>query len=144
MLTGVCWTELLLTNYAALHDVFKITEIVSFYFGHAMVYIHCDHSAHMCWRVRDFASNQISSQRLSIFFVFTEENKCHPSPCKNGGTCTETEEGFECSCKEGFKGKICEGKILFTLTTRVFQSRKSVNTNPLKLVKSRFLFVGNS
>ena len=50
------------------------------------------------------------------FFIVLEENKCHPSPCKNGGTCTETEEGFECSCKEGFKGKICEGKkqIFFT------------------------------
>lgn len=45
-----------------------------------------------------------------IFFI--EENKCHPSPCKNGGTCTETEEGYECSCKEGYKGKICEGIII--------------------------------
>lgn len=38
-----------------------------------------------------------------------EENKCHPSPCKNSGICTETEDGFDCSCKEGYKGKLCEG-----------------------------------
>lgn len=51
--------------------------------------------------------------RLKFKFYCLEENKCHPSPCKNGGTCTETEEGYECSCKEGYKGKICEGMDIY-------------------------------
>ena len=45
----------------------------------------------------------------------TEQNKCHPNPCRNGGTCTGINEGegFECTCREGFKGKNCEGNLIF-------------------------------
>ena len=47
-----------------------------------------------------------------FLFVLIEQNKCHPNPCRNGGTCTGINEGegFECTCREGFKGKNCEGE----------------------------------
>lgn len=47
------------------------------------------------------------------FPIHTEQNKCHPNPCRNGGTCTgiNEAEGFECTCREGFKGKNCEGNM---------------------------------
>ena len=53
-----------------------------------------------------------TNPRNQQFTCFTEQNKCHPNPCRNGGSCTGTmeAEGFECTCREGFKGKNCEGK----------------------------------
>lgn len=52
---------------------------------------------------------------FKTFPIHTEQNKCHPNPCRNGGTCTGINEGegFECTCREGFKGKNCEGSQLF-------------------------------
>lgn len=49
------------------------------------------------------------------FPTHAEQNKCHPNPCRNGGTCTGINEGegFECTCREGFKGKNCEGNQKF-------------------------------
>eukprot|EP00057_Strongylocentrotus_purpuratus_P009611 XP_011664085.1 PREDICTED: brevican core protein-like [Strongylocentrotus purpuratus] len=32
---------------------------------------------------------------------------CLSSPCQNGGTCTETLDGFECTCASGYHGPIC-------------------------------------
>lgn len=48
-----------------------------------------------------------------MFVLNTEQNKCHPNPCRNGGTCTGINEGegFECTCREGYKGKNCEGML---------------------------------
>ena len=39
----------------------------------------------------------------------TEISRCHPNPCHNGATCTETEDGFDCQCVMGYKGKNCQG-----------------------------------
>lgn len=36
---------------------------------------------------------------------------CHPcesTPCGKGGICSETDMGFECTCKVGFSGKKCD------------------------------------
>lgn len=41
--------------------------------------------------------------------LVSEPNKCHPNPCKNGGSCTELEFDYECTCPHGFHGKSCEG-----------------------------------
>ena len=35
-------------------------------------------------------------------------NECNQSPCKNGGTCTNTEGSYNCSCLPGFHGKKCQ------------------------------------
>ena len=38
-------------------------------------------------------------------------DRCHPSPCQNGGKCVDHEEDFHCACSGGFLGRTCEGKI---------------------------------
>ena len=58
-------------------------------------------------------TGRVISRSLNLYlFVLIEQNKCHPNPCRNGGTCTGINEGegFECTCREGFKGKNCEGE----------------------------------
>ncbi|XP_057309002.1 fibropellin-1-like isoform X3 [Hydractinia symbiolongicarpus] len=34
--------------------------------------------------------------------------RCYPNPCRNSGTCTALEHGYECTCSIGFKGVHCE------------------------------------
>lgn len=36
---------------------------------------------------------------------------CDPNPCKNGGTCTENDSGFQCGCTSDFTGDQCEQPI---------------------------------
>lgn len=31
-------------------------------------------------------------------------DECLSSPCKNGGTCQNLENNYECTCMEGFEG----------------------------------------
>ena len=39
------------------------------------------------------------------------ENHCRPTnPCEHDGLCVETEDGYKCRCKVGYKGVNCEGK----------------------------------
>lgn len=33
---------------------------------------------------------------------------CVPSPCHNGGTCLEAEEGVRCLCLPGYGGDLCD------------------------------------
>lgn len=40
---------------------------------------------------------------------FSEELKCHSSPCQNGGTCFENSGGYTCTCPPGYKGINCAG-----------------------------------
>lgn len=51
---------------------------------------------------------------FTIGLLDLDEDECASSPCKNGGTCTETAGGFTCTCQKGFKGKHCDqGSIFF-------------------------------
>ncbi|KAM7434936.1 hypothetical protein ABFA07_015040 [Porites harrisoni] len=38
-------------------------------------------------------------------------NGCASNPCKNGATCANTVEGFNCTCTKGFQGEICDKVI---------------------------------
>jgi hypothetical protein len=33
---------------------------------------------------------------------------CAPNPCSNGGTCISNGYSVKCSCREGFKGDLCQ------------------------------------
>ncbi|XP_044167696.1 uncharacterized protein LOC122947268 [Acropora millepora] len=50
---------------------------------------------------RNYSGNQSSHH-------FVAKRPCVPSPCQNGGTCLTTRYGFECKCKAGFVGELCE------------------------------------
>ncbi|XP_074622172.1 uncharacterized protein LOC141880584 isoform X4 [Acropora palmata] len=39
---------------------------------------------------------------------FVAKRPCVPSPCQNGGTCLTTRYGFQCKCKTGFVGELCD------------------------------------
>ncbi|XP_038077180.1 neural-cadherin-like isoform X2 [Patiria miniata] len=37
---------------------------------------------------------------------------CDPNPCLNGGICTDRESGFDCECPDGYRGDICDVKVV--------------------------------
>ena len=37
--------------------------------------------------------------------------ECASSPCLNGGLCIDSHRGFQCKCKTGFSGALCEENI---------------------------------
>ncbi|XP_078667416.1 E-selectin-like [Branchiostoma floridae x Branchiostoma belcheri] len=38
-------------------------------------------------------------------------NDCSPNPCKNGGTCTDLVNGFQCECLSGYTGDTCQSDV---------------------------------
>ena len=44
-------------------------------------------------------------------FLLLDINECESSPCENGGTCIDMEDGYECECQSGFTGPMCETGI---------------------------------
>ena len=55
---------------------------------------------------------------------------CKPNPCQNDGVCKpEGERDFQCACKEGYKGKTCQGE---------FPSRQSINLGKTTLFSGTF------
>lgn len=40
--------------------------------------------------------------------LFLDINDCISSPCKNGGTCVDGVNSFQCFCQEGWEGKYCQ------------------------------------
>ena len=44
-------------------------------------------------------------------FNFIGRDFCSSNPCKNGGSCINLEEKFECICPDFAKGPRCEGEI---------------------------------
>ena len=43
--------------------------------------------------------------------VCEEKNECEASPCRNGGTCIDGDNAYECNCRNGFMGLNCENPI---------------------------------
>ncbi|RDD35898.1 Sushi, von Willebrand factor type A, EGF and pentraxin domain-containing protein 1, partial [Trichoplax sp. H2] len=54
-------------------------------------------------------SNGCSRYGIAGVRCTTLNNSCSPSPCLNGGTCSQgTQSGYNCSCPHGFTGNICQ------------------------------------
>ncbi|KAG8240118.1 hypothetical protein J437_LFUL019751, partial [Ladona fulva] len=48
------------------------------------------------------------SRKQSVYvFLFSDINDCKLNPCHNGGTCVDKVNSFQCICKEGWEGNIC-------------------------------------
>ena len=45
---------------------------------------------------------------LMLFYFLSDINECDNNPCQNGATCTNTIGGYQCSCTQGFEGKLCD------------------------------------
>ena len=50
-------------------------------------------------------------QTFGVILVYP----CDSSPCKNGGSCENAENTFNCTCTERYEGDTCENRGLFLL-----------------------------
>jgi Notch-like protein len=48
---------------------------------------------------------------LNVSFIL-DINECASGPCMYGGTCSNLENAYSCSCTNGYSGKNCQGNIL--------------------------------
>ncbi|XP_057264396.1 sushi, nidogen and EGF-like domain-containing protein 1 isoform X3 [Pezoporus wallicus] len=57
----------------------------------------------------------------------SEGQNCSLNPCRNGGTCTRDVKSYHCSCRPGFKGRLCElaCKKVPHSCTRLYSETKS-------------------
>jgi len=45
---------------------------------------------------------------LTVYVVIIDVDECQSSPCLNGATCVDLENGYRCQCAEGWQGDTCE------------------------------------
>lgn len=41
-------------------------------------------------------------------FLSTDIDECASNPCKNGGSCSDSVNGYSCHCRNGYTGTECE------------------------------------
>jgi hypothetical protein len=51
-----------------------------------------------------------------IYLLFAEIDECSSNPCQHEGTCTDYVNAFQCSCKAGYKGNVCQTSKSIFLT----------------------------
>ena len=52
----------------------------------------------------------LGNYTLFIDLTFAVLDNCMSNPCKNGGTCSNSDAGYVCSCAIGFVGVNCDGE----------------------------------
>lgn len=64
------------------------------------------------------------------FSLVVAEHACLSNPCSNGGSCSETSQGYECQCAAGWSGPSCTisktSPHLHTLTVSALVKRDGV------------------
>lgn len=70
-------------------------------------------------------------QNITWFCVYVADmDECASSPCAQGGTCIDLENGFECVCPPQWVGKTCQiGKIEIPRYSRMFWSFEVLNAH---------------
>ena len=51
----------------------------------------------------------------NIDIYITDIDDCKPSPCENGGTCTDGVNSYTCECVDGYTGVNCETGITINI-----------------------------
>lgn len=48
--------------------------------------------------------------QIFVYFIhyITELVNCTPNPCQNNGTCNKSGNSFNCTCKQGYNGPVCD------------------------------------
>ena len=67
------------------------------------------------WQVNDhvFRLNAQWYSICTVSDVITDVNECESSPCLNGASCIDLDNGYRCQCIEGWQGDTChQGKII--------------------------------
>ena len=52
-------------------------------------------------------------------FMISDINECASTPCDNGGTCTDSVDGYACTCIAGYTGVHCETCMLTSLKLKM-------------------------
>ena len=65
--------------------------------------------------IKDWPASLSGLVSWPLFLFLLSENgnidHCYSHPCLNGGTCTDQQDGFMCSCPHLFNGTMCENDL---------------------------------
>ncbi|GFT91867.1 cubilin homolog [Trichonephila clavipes] len=54
---------------------------------------------------------QALQEKVNTLTQLLTENECNSNPCRNGGTCVDTYNGFICNCPSNWEGATCENDV---------------------------------
>ncbi|GFY69656.1 cubilin [Trichonephila inaurata madagascariensis] len=57
------------------------------------------------------AKVQALQEKVNTLTQLLTENECNSNPCRNGGTCVDTYNGFICNCPSNWEGATCENDV---------------------------------
>lgn len=76
------------------------------------LYVIADQSRNKCQPFTNMwlsLSSGVPLFKTYVFDIFYAA--CLGGPCRNGGSCDETLDGFHCTCTELFSGSLCKGSV---------------------------------
>ena len=56
----------------------------------------------------DYVTITVAYNNITSKYFTSDMNECASSPCKNGGTCVDGINGYDCGCHLGYTGTQCE------------------------------------
>ena len=77
------------------------------------------HASHECYTILHYYCYYLKTCKefVMIYMTFSHEPdiaECASNPCQNGAVCSDLENGFQCTCSFGYKGRFCEeGNVHF-------------------------------
>ena len=81
--------------------------------------IRCHPGTWTCTRTQPHTLIWIQNKYPLLYVLFssvTVFNPCNSTPCSNGGTCTKTGQGYQCSCSRNYEGTTCTSGYYYVWT----------------------------